>query len=132
MKDSFVDNVRNLAQVFVDRFERLEPDPGGQQIVAFLDSAILSGQGRYAVIEIGGRTVTSSLMSYKDTGLFREDFAFGEHDDDVYYLSLPVSGLAEPAVLKLGYDESPIHEDFAAVRGTLIYVLAAYLLMSPA
>ena len=130
MKDSFVDNVRTLAQIFVDRFERLEEDAAEQQLVVFLDSAILSGQGRYAAIEIGGRTVASSLMSDADTELFREDFAFGEHGDDTYYLSLPVVGLAEPAVLKLGYDESPIHEDFAAVRRTLIYVLAAYLLMT--
>lgn len=69
-------------------------------------------------------------MNVQDAGLFREDFAFGEHDDDVYYLSLPVSGLAEPAVLKLGYDESPIHEDLVAVRLTLIYVLSAYLLLT--
>ena len=130
MKDSFVDNVRNLAQIFVDRFERLGPDAAEQRIVAFLDSAILSGQGRYAAIDIGGRTLASSVMSDQDAGLFREDFAFGEHDDNVYYLSLPVSGLTEPAVLKLGYDESPIHEDFSAVRRTLIYVLTAYLLLT--
>ena len=130
MKDGFVDNVRNLAQIFADRFERLEPDAAEQRIVAFLDSAILSGQGSYAAIDIGGRTVVSSVMSEQEAGLFREDFAFGEHDDNVYYVSLPVGGLDEPAVLKLGYDESPIHEDFAAVRRTLTYVLTAYLLMT--
>ncbi|MDH3846877.1 MAG: ATP-binding protein [Gammaproteobacteria bacterium] len=130
MKDSFIDNVRNFAQVFVDRFDRLEADVTEQRIIELLDSAMLSGQGSYAAIEVGGRTVGSSLMNVQDAGLFREDFAFGEHDDDVYYLSLPVSGLAEPAVLKLGYDESPIHEDLVAVRLTLIYVLSAYLLLT--
>ena len=130
MKDSFVDNVRNVARIFVDRLESREPAATEQQLVAFLDSAILSGQGSYAAMEIGGRTVASSLMSDQDTELFQEDFAFGEHGDDVYYLSLPVSGFSEPAVLKLGYDESPIHADFAALQRTLIYVLAAYLLMT--
>ena len=130
MKDGFIDNVRIFAQIFVDRFERLDSDTPEQRIVELLDSAILSGQGRYAAIEVGGRTIASSLMDAGDTQLFREDFAFGQHDDDVYYLSLPVSGLAEPAVLKLGYDESPIHDDFAAVRSTLIYVLSAYLLLT--
>jgi signal transduction histidine kinase len=130
MKDVFIDNVRNFAQIFVDRFERLEPGANEQRIVDLLDSAMLSGQGSYAAIETGGRTIASSLMDMDDTGLFREDFAFGENDDDVYYLSLPVSGLAEPAVLKLGYDESPIHEDFAAIRSTLISVLSAYLLLT--
>ena len=96
MKDSFIDNVRNFAQVFVDRFDRLEADVTEQRIIELLDSAMLSGQGSYAAIEVGGRTVGSSLMNVQDAGLFREDFAFGEHDDDVYYLSLPVSGLAEP------------------------------------
>lgn len=130
MKDIFVDKLRNVAQIFADRFDSLEPDASEQRIVELLDSAILSGQGRYAAVEIGGRTVTSSLMTPDDAALFREDFAFGENGDDVYYLSLPVSGLDEPAVLKLGYDESPIHEDLVGLRRTLIFVLSAYLLLT--
>jgi signal transduction histidine kinase len=130
MKDIFIDDVRNFAQIFVDRLETLEPGATEQRFVELLDSAILSGQGSYAAMDVGGRTVASSLMSTEDTALFREDFAFGEHDDDVYYLSLPVSGLDEPAVLKLGYDESTIREDIEAVRLTLIYVLSAYLLLT--
>lgn len=129
-KDIFIDDVRNFAQIFVDRFERLEPDATGQRIVELLDSAILSGQGSYAALEIGGRNFASSLMSAEDTALFREDFAFGEHGDDVYYLALPVSSFDEAAVLKLGYDESPIHEDLAAVRLKVVYVLGAYLLLT--
>ena len=130
VKDIFIDNVRNVAQIFADRIERLETGASEQSLIEFLDSAILSGQGRYAAIDVGGRTVASSLMSAEDTGQFREDFAFGEHGDDVYYLSLPVTALDEVAVLKLGYDESPIHEEVAAVRRTLIYVLTVYLLLT--
>ncbi len=130
MEDIFIDNVRNIAQIFADRIEKLEPGASEQGLVEFLDSAILSGQGRYAAVDIGGRTVASSLMSAGDTGQFREDFAFGEHGDDVYYLSLPITALDAAAVLKLGYDESPIHEEAAAVQRTLIYVLTAYLLLT--
>jgi signal transduction histidine kinase len=130
VKDIFIDNVRNVAQIFADRIERLETGASEQSLIEFLDSAILSGQGRYAAIDVGGRTVASSLMSAEETGQFREDFAFGEHGDDVYYLSLPVTALEEAAVLKLGYDESPIHEEVAAVRRTLIYVLTVYLLLT--
>jgi signal transduction histidine kinase len=130
MKDVFIDKLRNVAQIFVDRFDTLGPDASEQRIVELLDSAILSGQGRYAAVDIGGRTVTSSLMTADEAALFREDFAFGENGDNVYYLSLPVNGLAEPAVLKLGYDEAPIHEDFDRLRRTLIYVLSAYLLLT--
>ena len=130
MKDIFIDKLRNVAQIFVDRFDTLESDASEQRIVELLDSAILSGQGRYAAVEIGGRTVTSSLMTAEEAGLFREDFAFGENGDDVYNMSLPVNGLAEPAILKLGYDESPIREDLDGLRRTLIYVLSAYLLLT--
>jgi signal transduction histidine kinase len=130
MKDIFIDNVRNIAQIFADRIERLEAGASEQSIIEFLDSAILSGQGRYAAIDIRGRTVVSSVMSDEETGLFREDFAFGEHGDNIYYLSLPVTVFNTAAVLKLGYDESPIHEQVAAVRLTLVYVLAAYLLLT--
>jgi signal transduction histidine kinase len=130
MKDVFIDNVRNFAQIFGDRLERLDPGVTEQRMIELLDSAMLSGRGSFAAIEIGNRTVASSLMNVEDAKLFREDFAFGENADDVYYLSLPVAGLAEPAVLKLGYDESPIHEDFAAVRRTLVYVLSTYLFLT--
>jgi signal transduction histidine kinase len=130
MKDVFIDNVRNFAQIFGDRLERLDPGVTEQRMIELLDSAMLSGRGSFAAIEIGNRTVVSSLMNVEDAKLFREDFAFGENADDVYYLSLPVAGLAEPAVLKLGYDESPIHEDFAAVRRTLVYVLSTYLFLT--
>ncbi len=130
MKDIFIDNVRNIAQIFADRIETLEPGTSEQGLVEFLDSAILSGQGLYAAIDAGSRTVASSLMSTGDAGEFREDFAFGEHGDDVYYLSLPVTALEETAVLKLGFDESPIHEEVTAVRRTLVAVLIAYLLLT--
>ena len=130
MKDVFIDKLRNVAQIFVDRFDTLGPDASEQRIIELLDSAILSGQGRYAVVDIGGRAITSSLMTAEETALFREDFAFGENGDDVYYLSLPLTGLAEPAVLKLGYDEAPIHEELDRLRRTLIYVLFAYLLLT--
>jgi signal transduction histidine kinase len=130
MQDIFIDNVRNIAQIFADRIERVEPGASEKSLVEFLDSAILSGQGRYAAVDVGGRTIASSLMSAEDTGQFREDFAFGEHGDDVYYLSVPVTALDAAAVLKLGYDESPIHEEAAAVKRTLIYVLTAYLLLT--
>ena len=56
MKDSFIDKLRNVAQIFVDRFDTLEPNASEQRIVELLDSAILSGQGRYAAVDIGGRT----------------------------------------------------------------------------
>ena len=130
VKGIFIDNVRNVAQIFVDRFEQLEKGVSEQRVIELLDSAILSGQGIYAAIDVGGRTVSSSLMSAGEAGSFREDFAFGENGDDVYYLSFPVGGLAAGAVLKLGYDESPIREEVEAVRLTLIYVLTAYLLLT--
>ena len=39
MKDVFIDNVRNFAQIFVDRLEKLDPGVSEQRMVEFLDSA---------------------------------------------------------------------------------------------
>ena len=64
-KDIFVDDVRNFAQIFVDRIERLEPDATEQRIVELLDSAILSGQGSYAAIDIGGRIVANKNRIFR-------------------------------------------------------------------
>jgi signal transduction histidine kinase len=74
--------------------------------------------------------VTSSLMDAEDTERFKEDFAFGDHDDDIYYLSLPLVQANEMAILRLGFDEGPTRENYESVRNTIVYVLIAYLIVA--
>ena len=68
---------------------------GGQlanedRIIEALDSSILGGRCVHAAFEMDGRRLLSSLMDKEDGDKFEEDFSFGEHGDNVYYLSTPL------------------------------------------
>jgi len=128
--DAFIDSVRNHGRTLADGFEAypgLGPEAG---VIAHLDSVILGGGIVYAVLEIREEEHKSSLMTEQDIAAFEEDFTFGEHDDNVYYLSAPLTAADPPAILKLGFDESPVRDNIAAVRRTIAVVLLTYLALA--
>ena len=126
----FVDDVRIQGRVFADNLEKLVLDGSRQQIVAQLDSAVLGGQVVYAELQQGNDIIISSLMVGSDTARFDEDFAFGDHGDDIYYLSLPIVTADAMAILRLGFDEVTIRLHFEEVRRSIIMVIGAYLLIT--
>ena len=92
MSDIFVDDARSYGQVFAAELSVPEVLNETQRVVDLLDAAILGGHCIYASLQSGGTTVTSSLMGVGQIDEFRDDFAFGEHGDSVYYLSVPITG----------------------------------------
>ena len=128
-KEAFVDDTRIYARVFADSLERDVPKTEAE-IVRHLDSAILGGRGVFAALLADERLLTSSLMDPGDAELFREDFMFGEHGDDVYYLSIPVDLRNWTAILRLGFDETPTLDHIGNIGRTVAYILVGYLLVS--
>ena len=130
MTDAFVDDARQSGQVIADAFAGLDTNSTGGEIVDLLDTAMLGGHNTYAALQVGNELITSSLMSSEEGGDFIEDFAFGDHGDSVYYLSLPISTMNVPAALRLGLDETQVSKDLATIQQTILYVIVAYLLLS--
>ena len=128
--DTFIDSVRSYGRTIADSFEAYPGLGSDEGIIAHLDSVMFGGGGVYAVLEVGGKTFRSSLMGEEEVGLFREDFTFGEHGDDIYYLSVALSDADPPAVLRFGFDEVPIHEGIEQVRKTIVMTLVGYLLLA--
>jgi len=125
--DGFIDEIRIYSRVLADNFEGMVVDVNEGEIVAMLDSLMLSGQSTYAVLEINGEVVTSSLMAETESGRFQEDFSFGEHDDQTYYLSMPMVTGPSMGFLRMGFDESPIEDRVEEVRQTILNVLLTYM-----
>ena len=124
MSDIFVDDARSYGQVFATELSSVNVLSEPHRVVEFLDAAILGGHCIYAALKIQGETITSSLMDIEQIADFRDDFSFGENDDSVYYLSVPIIGPDYMAILQLGFDESSVNASISSIR---LFVLAALL-----
>jgi signal transduction histidine kinase len=128
-KQTFIDDSRFYTRVFADLFESDKPATDAHAL-RLLDTAILSGRGVFATILVNDSILASSLMNENEGGLFREDFTFGEHGDDVYYLSIPVTIQGSVGVLRLGFDEVPTLLNIADIERSVLMILLAYLVIS--
>jgi len=128
--NAFVDDARIHGRIIGDNIEDALASGNEAMVRQLLDSAVLGGHSAHAAIQMQGGLVTSSLMSKEDADRFEEDFGFGDHDDDTYYLSVPVAQGDKLAILRLGFDEGPTQQNLGTVRGTIVLILAAYTLMA--
>lgn len=129
MNDAFIDDSRVQSRIVADGLE-LDPDAPPSILIEQLDSAILGGRIVHASIKVSDTEISSSLMSDKDLTLFNEDFEFGEHADDTYYLSLPIVSSNSMAILRLGFDESLTQGHFENVQRSIVIVIVAYLFIT--
>jgi signal transduction histidine kinase len=107
-EDLFLNSVRSHARFVADDLERRGNFASDAAIIATLDSIVLSGDGVFAELRGGSRTWLSSLVSADMVGKYKEDFAFGDHEDTSYYISVPVHTPEGDYSLRLGFDETPI------------------------
>jgi signal transduction histidine kinase len=127
--NTFIDDARLYGRIVADSFGPLDKEGSNIATIELLDSAMLGGRLMYAALQYNEVLATSSLMDDDDADVFEEDFEFGEHGDDAYYVSLPIVQPNAMAILRLGFDEGLAREGFAEVRATMAYVLIAYLLV---
>jgi signal transduction histidine kinase len=128
-KETFIDDSRFYTRVFADVFESDNPATDAHTL-RLLDTAILSGRGVFAAIIVDDSILASSLMDEGEGKLFNEDFAFGEHGDDVYYLSIPVTIQGSAGVLRLGFDEVTTLLNIADIERSVLKILLAYVVVS--
>lgn len=129
-EEVFIDHVRIYVRVFADILQAKGELPEEQEILASLDSSILGGRCVHAALSVGDTRYVSSIMGVADAARFDEDFEFGDHGDNVYYLSTPLQLGDELAVLEMGFDEMPTLQEIAGARETIIYITLAYLLVT--
>lgn len=128
-QNQFVNQVRLNSHLFASL---LAQDLNEQRLRQLLHDAVLGGHVIYAeVITETGATIQPEASRQAQIQ-FREDFFFGEHDDDVYYLATPLydeRGEAR-ATLRLGYDETPTLELIQRTYTRSLYFAFAYFVLS--
>jgi len=104
-------------------------NPDLERTQRILDDLMLSGQALYAEYESGGQRIKPSVLAVNTA--FQEDFFFGEHDDNIYFVVAKIDHAGQALdTLRLGFDETPLAETIAQsyLRGT--YIAAGYLALT--
>jgi len=129
-EEVFIDHVRIYSRVFADLLQANDRLASEAEILASLDSSILGGRCVHAALNKGDGRLLSSLMEVSDGDKFMEDFEFGEHEDNVYYLSVPLRFSDEVAVLELGFDEVPTLLAIESARKSILKIVLIYLFVT--
>ena len=129
-EESFINDVRKYSRFLADVFELEGANANEKQTVHLLDSAILGSDGVFAELIEGETSFKSSLLQSGSESMYKEDFTFGEHDDDIYFLSIPLNLSEQQVILRMGFDELPTIEQVKFARQRLVVVLITYLVVS--
>jgi signal transduction histidine kinase len=125
-EDLFIEHARTFARVLADEFElgvALESESRTEDL---LDLAIIHGDGRYAELIDGGRSVRSKLGSPNIKAPRHTDLAFTEGGDEIYFVVLPIIHAGRNAELRLGFDEQPTFERIHLALNRMLMVLTVY------
>jgi len=127
-EESFVNQVRTAGLLLAHTFERSGSLGSPRREQDLLDSAVLSGNVLYAELFRDETRILGPLSVKIEQDSYIEDFGFGKHGDQIYYLSQPLHAAGiENAVLRLGFDEQPTVDSIADAQARVINVLAIFL-----
>ena len=120
-ESTFVDRARADAQILATLIETTE----STDVITNLYSEVMSSR-RYVYLDL----VTEEQNNSDND--FKEDAYFGQHDDDTYYVTVPLKwdlGNSENLVLRVGYDETPIKEKILYTKMLCFYLAGAYVIL---
>jgi C4-dicarboxylate-specific signal transduction histidine kinase len=126
-KQMFVDNVRTFSRFVADHVE--EELSEHNSIKLLLDSLPLSSHCVLSQLWEDNKLLYQSSLN-NPLLTFTEDFAFGEHEDNIYFLSVALLIPERQVILRLGFDEQPTITKINQAYRTGILVLSGYFLLS--
>ncbi|NOQ87628.1 MAG: HAMP domain-containing protein [Gammaproteobacteria bacterium] len=128
-EERFINDVRKYSRFLADVFE-MHDVMEDEHSVELLDSAVLGSGGVFAELIDGNTRLQSGLLPGDSADFYKEDFAFGQHDDHIYFLSIALDFPARQVLLRMGFDEQPTIEQIKLARQRLVVVLVSYLIVS--
>jgi signal transduction histidine kinase len=126
----FVNPVRAYSRLVADELEAVSEQDFPRRAATLLDGVVLSGQVVYAEIIDGSHTLRSPLSSVSENRYRGDDFYFGDHGDQVYYISHPVKRGGRSVTLRLGFDESPTLARIVAAKRRVLAAILAFTVIS--
>ena len=129
-EERFINDVRKYSRFIADVFELDGVKINETRTVHLLDSAFLGSGGVFAELIEGDVRLHSSLLQSDSVEQYQEDFAFGQHNDHIYFLSIPLDFSQRQVILRMGFDELPTIEQIKLARHRLVLGLTSYLILS--
>ena len=126
----FVEKVRTFSRLMADQLEVGTVIESPKLTTDLLDTVILNGDGVYAELAGTGMGLRSELNRRGLGFPADQDFAFGQHGDDIYFISMPVVRGEQTLQLRLGFDELPTSATIASAKRRMLLILSAYLGLS--
>jgi signal transduction histidine kinase len=130
--ESFVNSVRSFSRLTADELEVLEDKDFQERATALLDSMVLTGQVIFTEVIDGPRRIRSTLVPDTPTIQRPDDFDFGDHGDQAYYISHSIKRGTRHALLRLGFDEAPTLQRILAARRRILTAVLTFTLASVA
>lgn len=128
--ESFVNSVRSYSRLTADELEAVQDQDFEQRATAMLDAVTLTGQVVFTEITIGARKLHSTIGADAPSVQRPDDFYFGDHGDQVYYISHPITRGGRSMLLRLGFDEGPTLERITAAKHSILTAVLCFTLAS--
>ena len=122
----FVNPARSYSQLVSDELEASGAEHFEQRAAELLDSVLLTGQVVFSEIIDGNRRIHGTLPSTSVPADQPDDFQFGAHGDEVYYISHTIKRPDRSVVLRLGFDESPTLAQIGAAKQRVLVAILAF------
>jgi PAS domain S-box-containing protein len=133
-ESQFIDQVRNNTLLYAELLRPAVEEEDLQRRANFFYESMISGDIVYAeFVDHQDRPERTELTDTESNFVFREDFDFGQHGDQVYFIAAPLFSDLDGrslGVLRLGYDEMSVQEQINAAYGFASLIAAGYILFS--
>ncbi|MFQ5469426.1 MAG: EAL domain-containing protein [Gammaproteobacteria bacterium] len=128
-ENRFVYQVRSNALLIADV---LSHNLAKENVARVLNDTVITGDVVLAELLYESGESIKSLDNIDRYGIFIEDFGFGQHEDDIYHIAIPVDAIDvdKSAMLRLGYDEQPIIELIQYMYELSTFLAIGYIVMS--
>ena len=126
----FVNSVRAFSRLTADELEAADDRDFEERAARLLDGAMLTGQIVFTEISDGKRKLHSSIPEDAPVVPRPDDFDFGDHGDQVYYISHSVKRGDRSMFLRLGFDERPTLESIMAAKRRVLLAVLSFTLTS--
>ena len=126
----FVNSVRSFSRLTADELEASGDQEFEQRAAALMDGAMLTWQVVFSEITDGQRKLHSSLAIDAGPVPRADDFDFGDHGDQVYYITHRVKRGGRSIMLRLGFDEVPTLERIIGAKRRVLLAVLTFTLVS--
>ncbi|MDH5516963.1 MAG: EAL domain-containing protein [Gammaproteobacteria bacterium] len=127
----FITHANNIAGILADDLSNKHYSRQRDTLLNILDSAVLSGNIVFIDIqdELQHSLKPSDQLAISSR-YFIEDYAIGQNDDAIYFLSVPVSfsgAAGKNFKLRIGFDEAPLNEQITSIKERMIIIILIYI-----